>query len=249
MDEKNGIRGVSPEDLKKLKEFFPEDSLEWLPKSVGKKNNGEYWAMVVPYITRVAVMDRLDEVCGPENWKDSYEQGPGGGVLCHLSIRINGEWITKCDGAENTQVESIKGGISDAFKRAASRWGVARYLAMLPRFYAYVHKDGKSTAKYKPNKGATEVFRYDPPRLPVEWVPTIVEGEVVLEIKKKIQDCLDKIGKENLAPKQNEYLDYKFKVGFTEGEARKVLSRLKSDLSKEKKEETEKPEEESGKYI
>jgi len=241
MDEK----GVSPKELVKLKDFFREESIEWLPKNIGKSNN-QYWAMLVPYITRVAVMDRLDDVCGPENWQDRYEQGPGGGVICYLSIRVNGEWITKCDGAENTQVEPIKGGISDSFKRAAARWGVARYLALLPVFYADVNQQGKFKARYKPKNGAVESFKYDVPRLPVEWVPAIIEDDVVIEIKNEIKNHLDKYGRKNLSWKQTDYIDYKFKVGFTESEARRVLERLKGEIIKNTQD--DKPEE-TGKFI
>ena len=76
-------------------------------------------------------MDRLDEVVGPENWKDEYAPGPDGGVICGLSLRIEDEWITKWDGAENTDFEAIKGGLSDAFKRAGYKWGIGRYLYRL----------------------------------------------------------------------------------------------------------------------
>lgn len=32
------------------------------------------------------------------------------------------------DGAENTDIEPVKGGLSDAYKRAAVKWGIGRYL-------------------------------------------------------------------------------------------------------------------------
>ena len=35
---------------------------------------------------------------------------------------------SKRDGAENTNIEAIKGGYSGAFKRAAVKWGIGRYL-------------------------------------------------------------------------------------------------------------------------
>lgn len=50
-----------------------------------------------------------------------------GGVECGISIKIDGEWITKWDAAENTQVEAVKGGRSGAMKRAAVQWGIGRY--------------------------------------------------------------------------------------------------------------------------
>ena len=52
-----------------------------------------------------------------------------GGFICTLSIFINGKWISKEDGSNMTEFESIKGGISSAFKRVASSgFGIGRYL-------------------------------------------------------------------------------------------------------------------------
>lgn len=80
-------------------------------------------------------MDRLDEVCGPANWQDRYEfHGPR--TICYLSIRVDGEWITKADGAGDSDVEAEKGAISDALKRSAVKWGIARYLYNMPNVWA-----------------------------------------------------------------------------------------------------------------
>jgi len=83
---------------------------------------------MLEYIDARDVMDRLDKVIKPENWKDEYLPGPEGGILCKLSIMISGEWVSKSDVAENTNIAPVKGGCSDAFKRAAVKWGIARYL-------------------------------------------------------------------------------------------------------------------------
>ena len=94
--------------------FHPDD-IEW---RAGATNADKSKALALAYITSRAVMDRLDEIISPENWRDEYAPGPDGGVICGLSLRIQNEWITKWDGAENTDFEAIKGGLSDAFKRA-----------------------------------------------------------------------------------------------------------------------------------
>lgn len=50
-------------------------------------------------------------------------------VYLSTSLKIDGEWISKEDGAQITEFESIKGGISSAFKRVASSgWAIGRYL-------------------------------------------------------------------------------------------------------------------------
>jgi hypothetical protein len=91
--------------------------------SSGKNNNG-IWAKVLAYVTNRAIMKRLDEVCGKAGWRNEYRDIPNnGGVECGISIKVEGEWITKWDAAENTQVEAVKGGRSGAMKRAAVQWG------------------------------------------------------------------------------------------------------------------------------
>jgi len=64
---------------------------------------------------------------GPD-WKTTYKPGPQGGVVCSLSIKWQGEWRAREGGAENTQIEAVKGGLSDAEKRAATEWGIGRHL-------------------------------------------------------------------------------------------------------------------------
>ena len=86
--------------------FHPDD-IEW---RAGATNADKTKALALAYITSRAVMDRLDEVIGPENWHDEYAPGPDGGVICGLSLRIQDEWITKWDGAENTDFEAVKAG-------------------------------------------------------------------------------------------------------------------------------------------
>ena len=70
--------------------FNPSD-LEW---RAGATNQDKTQALALAYITSRAVMDRLDEVIGPENWCDEYQPGPDGGLICGLSLRVNGEWVT-----------------------------------------------------------------------------------------------------------------------------------------------------------
>ena len=76
-------------------------------------------------------MQRLDDVVGPGRWSDEYEETPSGRIICRLGIQLSedDEWMTyKSDGAGATGFEAEKGAISDAFKRAAVKWGIGRYL-------------------------------------------------------------------------------------------------------------------------
>lgn len=104
---------------------FPREQVSWRAQSMNKEGDS---AMALAYIDARDVMYRLDEAVGPANWQDAYTETASGRVLCTLSLRIDGHWIAKTDGAGATDVEADKGGISDAFKRAAVKWGIGRYL-------------------------------------------------------------------------------------------------------------------------
>lgn len=84
------------------------------------------------YITARTAMNRLDSVLGPENWWDEFVPLEHS-VQCKLTIRLpDGSTVTKCDAGGYAgmadQGDDDKSGFSDAFKRAAAKFGVARYL-------------------------------------------------------------------------------------------------------------------------
>ena len=138
--------------------FLPRD-IEWRVCRSGVSKAGAPWVMALAYIDNRAIMDRLDNTVGPQNWRNEYTQAPCGGILCGLSIKIGGEWITKWDGADNTDVEATKGGLSGSMKRAAVQWGVGRYLYGLTENFATViqgKQEGSHSSKVKgviENKG------------------------------------------------------------------------------------------------
>jgi hypothetical protein len=169
-------------DLKKLKEPFNESDIEWRVQNCGEKK-GKIWALVLAYITNRAIMDRLDNVVGAFNWKNEFVKAPNGGLICRLSIKnSNGEWVTKEDGADNTDIEEVKGGLSSAMKRAAVHWGIGRYLYKLENNFAIISDNGKYTAKTKNG----QYFKWDPPQLPV-WATQKKENKKYdeLEVLKK----------------------------------------------------------------
>ena len=114
-----------------LSKPFPQDAVHWRVQGTPIERNGKWSAMALAYIDARDVMDRLDEVCGPENWQTEYHETAKGRLICRLSIRVTDEWVTKSDGAGDTDVEGEKGAISDALKRAAVSWGIGRYLYRL----------------------------------------------------------------------------------------------------------------------
>lgn len=96
---------------------------------------GSGQVIAAPYITNRGIMNRLDSVVGIARWKNEFKQSPNGGVLCGISVFIGGEWLTKWDGADNTRIESVKGGLSGAMKRAAVQWGIGRFLYDAPQMW------------------------------------------------------------------------------------------------------------------
>lgn len=109
---------------------------------VGRKASGDTMGQALPYITPRVIQNTLDDIMGPENWRNSFLANTLGAgmasVIAIIELRLNGEWIAKSDAAQvdtfkedgqnNSKEIAIKGAYSDAFKRAAVMWGLGRYL-------------------------------------------------------------------------------------------------------------------------
>lgn len=145
---------MTTEIFEALKKPFPVEDVEW---RLGRVNEQAMTGIALAYIDARLVINRLDSVVGPENWQDAYEtstvsQTVKGNVAqyatvrCRLSLRIAGEWLYKEDGAPFSDFEAVKGGYSDALKRAAVKWGIGRYLYDLPPKRVSVERRGNSWA-------------------------------------------------------------------------------------------------------
>lgn len=171
------LQSTGPEQLAtRLQAPFPPSDIEWRIGRAGVKD-GKPWASCLAYVTNRAIMDRLDQVVGPTNWKNELrEWGMGSpGVLCGLSIKVGDEWVTKWDGADQPDTEPVKGGFSNATKRAAVLWGIARYLYDLPEGWAVIDEKGRyyQAARTDKKTGTTvPAFRWNPPTLPSWALPT-----------------------------------------------------------------------------
>jgi hypothetical protein len=114
-----------------LCEPFPIEEISWRvgPTNEKRKTAEEpFRGQPLCYVDARTVMDRLDSVCGFDGWQCNYTPGTGASIVCNIGIRIAGDWLWKADGAGATDMEADKGALSDAFKRAAVRWGIGRYL-------------------------------------------------------------------------------------------------------------------------
>lgn len=144
-------------DLRKLAEPFPAEDVEWF---LGVTTQDKTKGLAIPFITNRAVMERLDAVCGPDGWRNEYQalgereifdknnqsNGKKTSQLCGISVwsEVRGEWITKWDGAEESDIEAIKGSLSSAMKRAAVQWGIGRYLYYLESPWVEIEPQGRS---------------------------------------------------------------------------------------------------------
>jgi len=108
---------VNLEDLKQ------EVPVQWKVQSVSRSKP---IAICVPYIDARDVMNVLDEVVGIQNWQDEYLEIHNN-LYCKLSLKINGEWISKMGCGTESQTEKEKGEESDALKRAGVKFGIGRF--------------------------------------------------------------------------------------------------------------------------
>lgn len=148
-------------DKKYFEEFgkpFPYSDVHWRLQYVDTEENQ---GLAIPYLDARAIADRFDEVLGQGNWRDEYtpwhkytetvtehnkpKEKNKCSQLCTIYVYDDErkEWVGKTDGAENTDIESVKGGLSDAFKRAAVKWNVGRYMYKMKPVWVMVKKKGK----------------------------------------------------------------------------------------------------------
>jgi hypothetical protein len=84
------------------------------------------------YITPRTARRRLNEVLGPDGWENRVRAAPQG-VVCSITIHLpDGRTLTREAVGGYPEMpkaeDGVKGGDSDAFKRAAALFGVGEYL-------------------------------------------------------------------------------------------------------------------------
>jgi hypothetical protein len=126
---------------------FPIECVSWRvgpTNDKGRKQDEPLRGQPLCYIDARTVMDRFDSICGFDRWQCSYTPGVGASIVCNIGVKIGDEWIWKADGAGPSDMEAEKGALSDAFKRAAVRWGVGRYLYDLKAPWLELDKRGNT---------------------------------------------------------------------------------------------------------
>ena len=149
---------------------FSTDEIQW---RICSTNRDKTSGCAVGYIDSRAIQNRFDNVLGKENWQNHFTAVPASNSkdqianICTISIYYpdRKEWIVKSDGAGCTDIEPVKGGISDAFKRAASMWGCDRYMYELSEVWVdlenqkYIKRpEGYTKLRAAYEKGVARLF-------------------------------------------------------------------------------------------
>lgn len=125
--------------LEALRAPFDPARVSWrIGSTTGDKSKG----MALAYIDSRDVQDRLDTIMGL-NWQCRYSHA-GAKTVCDIGLKLDGEWVWRADGAGDSDVEAEKGAMSDAFKRAAVKWGIGRYLYDVESPWVEITQRGKS---------------------------------------------------------------------------------------------------------
>lgn len=113
--------------LAMLAEPFPVSAVGWKPGVVSGQR-----ALAMPYIDARDVIDRLNAVL-PLAWSATYRQFGKDDVICTITVNWECRVLNYEDVGNPSDTEPSKGAFSDAFKRAAVKMGVGRYLYSLPQ--------------------------------------------------------------------------------------------------------------------
>lgn len=169
-----GTKMVTDKELEIMKELqkpFPPEEIEWRIQRVVSQTK----ALVLAYVTNRAIQNRLDKVFGVFGWTNEFREWRGKGTVCKISVLWESKWISKEDGAEETNIEATKGGLSGSMKRAASTgFGIGRYLYKLPEAWVDIKQSGENYihTKIKSNGKDVNVKGYwDNPQLPAWALP------------------------------------------------------------------------------
>ena len=164
--------------MAKLKEPFDPLEIEW---RVGVTNADKTKGLALAYVTNRAIQNRLDSVFGCFGWKNEFREWRGNSQLCGISVLHDGQWINKWDGADDSNMEATKGGLSDAMKRAAYQWGIGRYLYELPDTWMPLEMRGKTAVI----KGIPNLPKWALPAGHKESAPDTIQKTQQLEEKKQ----------------------------------------------------------------
>lgn len=217
-------------DFKKLKEPFPVELISWRVGATNKQKNGgkATKGIALAYIDARDVMERLDAVCGIENYQVLHPHA-NGKTSCRIGIKVNNEWIWKENGAGDSAMDAEKGAFSDSFKRAAVLWGIGRYLYDVANVWVDLDEWGKIKNPKEPKlikalQDAAKGIRTNEPepdaeprdetpkgKTAKEWLSEAVEKISKLKTPEEITNWVKDNPRSDLGPQQVEWFNGKVK--------------------------------------
>ena len=155
---------IKEKELGKLNAPTPKDEIKYRVGSTfgdqGKDANGKKipkYARMLAYVDARYVMEKLDQVVGSANWSNAFHRDEKGMLYCTITITFEREGgvvdtISKTDVGTESNVEQQKGEVSDAFKRCAVHFGLARDLYVIPKDPWSMIAELDPTGRYLSNK-------------------------------------------------------------------------------------------------
>lgn len=127
--------------------LLTSEDIEVKVKSITKTG-----ALLLLYKTARVDAKILDDTVGPLNWCCDFQEIKGN-LFCKIGVRENADqaFVYKCDcGIESGQDDGNekKAEASDAFKRAATKWGIGSELYSSPQIWADVATDERNGKWY-----------------------------------------------------------------------------------------------------
>ena len=187
-----------------INNMFRTLKAEEIEVRVQSVKNGK--ANMLLYIDSRAVTKLLDETVGPMNWQTEFYE-VNGQTIGKLGIwdSEKQQWIWKSDTGTESNIEAVKGLISDVYKRMISRWGVVE-LYSSPKIL--LDDDGYGNTGYRVseilydsernithlvlvNRFGKEVFRWDEGQRPQVAQSTQTTQRAVATPQNVQTDALD----------------------------------------------------------
>jgi hypothetical protein len=172
--------------IEALRAPFPKEDLDY--RSI-KENEGD-WALVAVYVDSRAVRKRLNEVVGRKNWRNDLLsiRGDESGFVCRLTVNLpSGDVLCGDDAAGMTDVEAVKGGASNALRRAAvAVAGIGEYLYSLPDIWTDHYKNDYPSVK--PDDVWEEIPEW-------AWPKQTLTGEEITNLRTWVRENFEQNGK------------------------------------------------------
>jgi hypothetical protein len=109
----------------------------------------------VPYIDALHLCRRLDNSVGPARWSEQYQTLSDGTYRCGIALRMGNRWLARWSRPHPDLLDTLPDTHPfDAFTEAGLKWGMGRYLTMIPPIWV--------DAQIAPNEqGLPQVIRID----------------------------------------------------------------------------------------